>query len=127
LVLHEFKGGIRSLTLCFDCKIILFITSFILALGFLVVGFRWLVLASFVLERLRALNRVTKREVLELKIPQQPYLNYLIDRYQKDKEQVVKEQKCIEELEKQIDDLVYKLYDITYAERRIIKDYLKKF
>jgi adenylate kinase family enzyme len=127
LVLHEFKGGIRSLTLCFDCKIILFITSFILALGFLAVGFRWLVLASFVLERLRALNRVTKREVLELKIPQQPYLNYLIDRYQKDKEQVVKEQKCIEELEKQIDDLVYKLYDITYAERRIIKDYLKKF
>jgi hypothetical protein len=52
-------------------------------------------------KRLRALNRVTKREVLELKIPQQQYLNYLIDRYQKDKEQVVKEQKPIEELEKQ--------------------------
>jgi len=31
------------------------------------------------------------------------------------------------ELEKQIDDMVYRLYGITYAERRIIEDYLQKF
>jgi len=60
LVLHEFKGDIRSLTLCFDCKIILFITSFILALGFLVVGFRWLVLASFVLEKAKGFEQSHK-------------------------------------------------------------------
>jgi hypothetical protein len=38
-----------------------------------------------------------------------------------------KNEEALKELEKQIDDLVYKLYDITYVERRIIEDYLKKF
>jgi hypothetical protein len=50
-----------------------------------------------------------------------------MNQYRKDKEQIVKNERAVEELEKQIDDLVYKLYDITYAERRIIEDYLKKF
>jgi len=84
-------------------------------------------IASYVLEILKTMNSVTKRELLELKIPQQPHLKNLTSQHRKDKEQIVKDEKAIEELEKQIDDLVYKLYDITYAERRIIEDYLKKF
>jgi len=83
--------------------------------------------ASCVLEVLKTMNRITKRELLELKIPKQPYLKNLMNQYRKDKEQIVKNEKAVKELEKQIDDLVYKLYDITYAERRIIEDYLKKF
>lgn len=40
---------------------------------------------------------------------------------------MVKNEKAVKELEKQIDDLVYKLYDITYAEGRIIEEYLAEF
>jgi len=83
--------------------------------------------ASYVFEVLKTMNRVTKRELLELKIPTQPYLKELLNQYRKDKEQIVKNEKAVEELEKQVDDLVYKLYDITYTERRTIEDYLKKF
>jgi len=83
--------------------------------------------ASYVLEVLKTMDRITKRELLEFKIPTQPHLRNLMHQYQKDKEQIVKNEKAVEELEKRIDDLVYKLYDITYAEKRIIEDYLKKF
>jgi hypothetical protein len=83
--------------------------------------------ASYVFEVLKTMNRITKRELLELKIPAQPYLKNLMNQYRKDKEQIVKNEKAVKGLEKQINDLVYKLYDITYTERRIIEDYLKKF
>jgi len=83
--------------------------------------------ASYVLEVLKTMSRITKRELLELKIPQQPHLKNLLNQYRKDKEQIVKNEKAVKELEKQIDDLVYKLYDVTYRERRIIEDYLTKF
>jgi len=76
---------------------------------------------------LKTLNRIAKRELLELKIPAQPHLKSLMDQYRKDKEQIVKNEKAVKELEKQIDDLVYKLYDITHQERRIIEQYLAKF
>lgn len=84
-------------------------------------------IASYVFEILKNMSRITKRELLELQIPQQPHLKTLLNQYRKDKEQIVKNEKAVEELEKQIDDLVYKLYDITYAERRVIEDYMKKF
>jgi len=84
-------------------------------------------IASYVLEVLKTLNRIAKRELLELKIPAQPHLKSLMDQYRKDKEQIVKNEKAVKELEKQIDDLVYKLYDITHQERRIIEQYLAKF
>ena len=83
--------------------------------------------ASYVFEILKTLNRVTKRELLELRIPQEPHLKNLLNQYRKDKEQIVKNEKAVKELEKQIDDLVYKLYDVTYKERRIIEEYLAKF
>lgn len=83
--------------------------------------------ASYVLGVLRTHDRITKRELLELKTPQEPHLKNLLNQYQKDKERIVKNEKAVEELEKQIDDLVYKLYDITYKERRIIEEYLAKF
>jgi len=83
--------------------------------------------ASYVYEVLKTLNRITKRELLELKIPKEERLKNLMSHYRKDKEQIVKIEKEVEELEKQIDDLVYKLYGITYEERRIIEEYLAKF
>jgi len=83
--------------------------------------------ASYVFEVLKTMNRITKREFLELKIPSQPHLKRLMNQYRKDKEQIVENEKAVKELEKQIDDLVYKLYDITYPERRIIEEYLAKF
>jgi type I restriction-modification system DNA methylase subunit len=83
--------------------------------------------ASYVFEVLKRMHGITKRELLEFKIPAEPHLKNLMSQYLKDKEQIVKNEKAVKELEKQIDDLVYKLYDITYAERRIIEDYLKKF
>ena len=83
--------------------------------------------ATYVFEVLKNMNRMTKRELLELEIPQQPHLKNLMNQYRKDKEQIVKNEKAVKELEKQIDDLVYKLYDITYKERRIIEEYLAKF
>ena len=83
--------------------------------------------ASYIFDVLKTFDRITQRELLELKIPAQPYLKSLMDQYRKDKEQIVKNEEVVKELEKQIDDLVYKLYDITYQERRIIEQYLAKF
>ena len=83
--------------------------------------------ASYVFEVLKTLSSITKRELLELKIPRKPHLKNLLNQYQEDREQIVKNEKAVKELEKQIDDLVYKLYEMTYKERRIIKEYLAKF
>jgi hypothetical protein len=84
-------------------------------------------IASYVFEKLKNMSRITKRELLELQVPQQPHLKNLLNQYRKDKEQIVKDGKAIDEIEKKIDDLVYESYDITYKERKIIGDYLKKF
>jgi len=83
--------------------------------------------ASYVFEVLKTMKSVTKRELLELKSPAKEYLRNLMTQYRKDKEEIVKSQKAVDDLEKQIDELVYKLYNISYAERRIIEDYLTKF
>lgn len=80
--------------------------------------------ASYVLQMLRTLSGVTKREFLELRIPQQPYLKNFSNQHRKDKEQIVKNEKAVKELEKQIDDLVYKLHGITHGERRTIEKQL---
>ena len=84
-------------------------------------------IASYVLEVLKTMKSVTKRELLELKIPPTEHLKNLMTQYPKDKEKIVENQKMVKDLEKQMDELVYKLYDISYAERRIIEDYLTKF
>jgi type I restriction-modification system DNA methylase subunit len=84
-------------------------------------------IASYVLELLKKVDRITKRELFDFKIPRQSHLRHLLGQYRKDKEQITKNKKMIEELEKQIDDLVYRLYEIDYAERRIIENYLKEF
>ena len=83
--------------------------------------------ASYVLEALKTRTKITKRELLELEIPSEDHLKKVLNLYRKDKERIVKNKKIIEDLEKQIDDLVYKLYNITYAQRRIIEDFVKKF
>ena len=83
-------------------------------------------IASYVLEVLKTKSRVTKRELLELTVSTE-HLKHLMSQHQKDKEQIVKNEKAVKDVEKQIDELVYKLYDISYAERRIIEDYLTKF
>ena len=83
--------------------------------------------ASYVYEVLKTMDRITKRELLEMMIPPQPYLKSVLNHYRKDKEQIIKNEKAVEELEKQIDDLVYKLYNINGVERRIIEEYLKKY
>jgi len=47
---------------------------------------------------LKTLNRITKRELLELKIPAQAHLKSLMDQYRKDKEQIVKNEEAVKEL-----------------------------
>lgn len=83
--------------------------------------------ASYVLEILKTRNEITKRELFELKIPPKGHLENIMAQYRNDKEKIVKNEKAVEDLEKQIDEWVYKLYDISYAERRIIENYLTKF
>lgn len=83
--------------------------------------------ASYVFDVLKTFNRITQRELLELKIPTQDHLNTLMQRHKNDKDQIVQNDTAVKELEKQIDDFVYKLYDITHRERRIIEEYLAKF
>lgn len=83
--------------------------------------------ASYVFEVLKTYERITKRELLELRIPKEPRLKNLLTQCKEDKKKVAKNKKTVKELEKQIDDLVYKLYDITYKERKIIEEYLAKF
>jgi len=83
--------------------------------------------ASYILEVLKAFERLTKPELLELKIPHESNLRNVLNQYRKDKEQIVKNEKAVKELEKHIDDTVFRLYHITYKERRIIDNYLAKF
>jgi len=83
--------------------------------------------ATYVHEVLKTLKLVTRRELLELKIPPYKYLQTLLKQYKRDKGRITENEKAVEDLEGQIDELIYKLYDISYAERRIIEDYLTKF
>lgn len=82
--------------------------------------------ATYVLEVLKTKDAITKRELLELMLPTREHVKDLMYQYRKDRDQITTNEKAVEELEKQIDELVYRLYDITYAERRIIEYYLKK-
>ncbi|RLI41835.1 hypothetical protein DRO69_11115, partial [Candidatus Bathyarchaeota archaeon] len=54
------------------------------------VDFSFEEVASYVLEVLNTMNRITNRELLEMKIPAQPHLKNLLSRYRKDKEQITK-------------------------------------
>jgi len=83
--------------------------------------------ASYVFDVLKTLDNITQRELLGLSIPPQDHLRTLMQQAKKDKEQILKNGKAVKELEKQIDGLVYKLYDITPKERRLIEEYLAKF
>lgn len=83
--------------------------------------------ASYVFEILKNVGRITKRELLEMRIPQQEHLKITLSQFRHDKEKIVKDAKTVRELEKQIDDLVYRLYNIDLGERRVIEGYLKKF
>jgi len=82
--------------------------------------------ASYVLGVLKTMSRITKRELLELKIPEQLHLKNLMFQYRNEREKIIENEKAVMELEKQIDDLVYRLYDITHRERRIIEKYLAR-
>lgn len=83
--------------------------------------------ASYVFDVLKRFDRITQRELLELEIPERDHLTTLLQRHKNDKDQAVKNEEAVKELEKHVDDLVYKLYDMTYKERRIIEEYLAKF
>ena len=83
--------------------------------------------ASYVIEVLRTMKRITKHELLELKIPELPHSTDLMSEYRKDKEKISENEKAVKELEKQVDNLAYKLCDITYRERRTIEKYLAEF
>jgi hypothetical protein len=83
-------------------------------------------IATYVWQVLAHINTITKRELLELKIPQQSHLKNLLNQYRRDKEQIVRNVKAVEEMETQIDGMVYELYDV-YRERKKIEDYLVKF
>lgn len=83
--------------------------------------------ASYILEVFKKLERITIRELLELKIPAVRHLKNLMNQYRKDMENILEIEKTIKLLEKEIDNFVYKIYDISYEERRIVEDYLKKF
>jgi len=84
-------------------------------------------IASYVLEVLKNMSRITKRELLQLKIPKYSNLVDLMSIYRRDRGKIVENKKAVKELEKQIDDLVYKLYDIDFKERRDIEEYLARF
>ncbi|MCJ7560164.1 N-6 DNA methylase [Candidatus Bathyarchaeota archaeon] len=82
--------------------------------------------ASYVLDILKTMNRITKRELLEIEIPEQQHLKSLLSQCRCDKNQVVKNEKAVAEWEKQIENLVYAVYNINQTERRVIEKYLEK-
>lgn len=83
--------------------------------------------ASYALEALKNTNKATKRELLEIRFPKYPHLELILSQFRKDREEIVENGKTVKKLERQLDEIVYKLYDITYKERRIIEEYLAKF
>jgi len=85
------------------------------------------VFASYVLELLKMKKTVTRRELLELKLPPQSHLGNLMREYSRDTQQVIKNNKEVTKFEKQIDDLTYNLYGLSYKERGIVEKYLEKF
>jgi hypothetical protein len=83
--------------------------------------------ASYVLEVLKTMKRVTRGEILDLRIPQKPHLKELFGSHRRDVAQLEKDKHAIAELERRIDELVFSLYDMNYTEQRIIEDYLNRF
>lgn len=90
------------------------------------VDFNSEVFASYVLELLKRKNEITKRELLELRLPHPTQLKSLLSVYSRDKQQLLENEKMIEKLGKQVDELVYRLYDMNNSEKRIVEDLLKK-
>jgi type I restriction-modification system DNA methylase subunit len=82
--------------------------------------------ASYLLEVLRKSDRITRRELFDISVPQQPYLKTILGRHQKDKALVADIEKTVRDSEKQMDDLVYSLYELNRSEVRIIENYLKR-
>lgn len=81
--------------------------------------------ATYVLEILKKTKIITKRELLELRIPQKPHLKLLLNQRRNDVEQIARDKKKIAEIDRRVDDLVYELYDINYSERKVIENQLK--
>jgi hypothetical protein len=82
--------------------------------------------ASYLLEVLRKSDRITRRELFDISVPQQPYLKTILGRHQKDKALVADIEKTVRDSEKQMDDLVYSLCELNRREVRIIENYLKR-
>ena len=80
-------------------------------------------LATYVFRTLEKATRVTKRELLEMKIPHSD-LKRILQEYEADKALVIQNEREIKQLEKRINNLVYELYDTPLGERRTIEKYL---
>lgn len=62
----------------------------------------------------------------DISVPQQPYLKSILGQQRKDTALIADIEKAVRDSEKQIDDLVYSLYELNRSEVRIIENYLKR-
>ena len=72
-------------------------------------------------------KKVKKNKKLEIMIPKSNnVVKEVINRYKNDKRKLERS-KSVEELEKEINKLVYKLYGLDKKDQKIIEEFLKRF
>ncbi len=80
--------------------------------------------AKFLFEMLRKMDRIIKIDLLKLRIPSDEDTENIMDKYQKDLEELEKINENIDILEKEIDEDVYRLYGLSDSDKKVIKNYL---
>ena len=82
--------------------------------------------ASYVFEALKVKNAITSQELIKLEIPLPEKTKLFLSSLLNDRNLLKRLHEKIKEIDREIDSTVYELYGITYKERFLIENYLKR-
>jgi len=83
--------------------------------------------AKYVQMLLRKSGRISKDKLIALEIPAEEELNKAMKEHKQDMATIEEIKKSIDELEEEVNILVYDIYGLDADDKKIIKDYLTKF
>ena len=84
-------------------------------------------MAECALEQLKHKNKIHIDEIYDLELPQEKDAEKVLKEFLNDKMKVEEIRKEIKKLEREIDELVYDLYELDTKDREIIEEFLRKF
>lgn len=84
-------------------------------------------MAEYVRQCLQKKDKIRRDEMLKLKVPIGEHLEKITLEFNKDRRRTEEIKKKIQKLEKEIDELVYGLYDLNNEDTKIIEEFLGRF